>query len=201
MDKPRPEGRGGGVTAIYRKDIKTSTISIPAAHSFEHLTFKLSGPTPLVTAIIYRLPKPNCSFLSDFSDFLTQLYAISPSVLLQFWEISISTLTQTAIMPPNSWNYYTALISPYMSTFPPIAVVTSWILSAPLVSPYITSPASSSTSQTTWQSSWTLTSPFQPLRTNGQYLSETSNPSPLQSFQHLLPVKYLPPPTANLQPL
>uniref|UniRef100_A0A8P4G516 Reverse transcriptase domain-containing protein n=1 Tax=Dicentrarchus labrax TaxID=13489 RepID=A0A8P4G516_DICLA len=82
IDKPRPEGRGGGVAAIYRKDIKTSTISIPAAHSFEHLTFKLSGPTPLVTAIIYRPPKPNPSFLTDFSDFLTQLSAISPSVLL-----------------------------------------------------------------------------------------------------------------------
>ena len=54
MDKPRPEGRGGGVAAIYRKDIKTSTISIPDAHSFKHLTFKVSGPTPLVTAIIYR---------------------------------------------------------------------------------------------------------------------------------------------------
>ncbi|TKS65252.1 RNA-directed DNA polymerase from mobile element jockey [Collichthys lucidus] len=47
MDKPRPEGRGGGVAAFYRKDIKTSTISIPATPSFKHLTFKLSGPTPL----------------------------------------------------------------------------------------------------------------------------------------------------------
>lgn len=65
MDKPRPDGRGGGVSAIYRKDIKTSTISIRAAHSFEHLTFKLSGPTPLVTAIIYRPLKPNRSFLSS----------------------------------------------------------------------------------------------------------------------------------------
>ncbi|KAE8288308.1 hypothetical protein D5F01_LYC12173 [Larimichthys crocea] len=82
MDRARPEGRGGGVAAFYRKDIKTSTISIPAAPFFEHLTFKLSGPTPLVTAIIYRPPKPNPSFPSDFSDFLTQLSAISPSVLL-----------------------------------------------------------------------------------------------------------------------
>ncbi|KAE8298225.1 hypothetical protein D5F01_LYC02717 [Larimichthys crocea] len=71
MDNPRPEGRGGGVAAFYRKDIKTSNISIPAARSFEHLTFKLAGPTPLVTAIIYCPPKPNPSFLSHFSDFLT----------------------------------------------------------------------------------------------------------------------------------
>ncbi|KAG7510370.1 hypothetical protein JOB18_020105 [Solea senegalensis] len=82
MDKPRPEGQGSGVAAVHRKDIKTSTISIHAAQSFEHITFKLSGPTPLVTAIIYRPPKPNPSFVFDFSDFLTQLSAISPSVLL-----------------------------------------------------------------------------------------------------------------------
>ena len=82
IDQPRPEGRGGGVAAVYRKDIKITSIPIPTAHSFEHLTFKLSGPTPLVTAIIYRPPKPNPSFLSDLSDFLTQLCAISPSVLL-----------------------------------------------------------------------------------------------------------------------
>ena len=141
MDKPRPEGRGGGVAAVYRKDIKTSTISIPAAQSFEHITFKLSGPAPLVTAIIYRPPKPNPSFLSDFSDFLTQLTAISPSVLLLGdFNIRIDT------------NCYTASTSPNMSAFPPTAVVTSWIWSALLVSPYPTSPSSTSTSLTTWQS-------------------------------------------------
>ncbi len=82
MDKPRTEGRGGGIAAIYRKKVKTTTISIPPAPSFEHLIFKLSGPCPLVTAIIYRPPKLHPSFLSDFADLLTQLSAISPSVLL-----------------------------------------------------------------------------------------------------------------------
>ncbi|XP_033996249.1 uncharacterized protein LOC117490598 [Trematomus bernacchii] len=82
IDKPRPQGRGGGIAAIIRKEIKTTIIPIPDVSSFEHLIFKLSGPTPLVTAIIYRPPKPNPSFLSDLSDILTQLSAISPSVLL-----------------------------------------------------------------------------------------------------------------------
>ncbi|XP_010774485.1 uncharacterized protein [Notothenia coriiceps] len=82
IDKPRPQGQGGGIAAIIRKEIKATIIPIPDASSFEHLIFKLSGPTPLVTAIIYRPPKPNPSFLSDLSDILTQLSAISPSVLL-----------------------------------------------------------------------------------------------------------------------
>ncbi|XP_029929809.1 LOW QUALITY PROTEIN: uncharacterized protein LOC115374818 [Myripristis murdjan] len=85
IEKARPEGRGGGVATVYRKDVKTTAISIPDVPSFEQTAFKLSGPTPLVTAVIYRPPKPNPSFLSDFSDFLTQLCAISfcsPSVLL-----------------------------------------------------------------------------------------------------------------------
>ncbi|XP_034053520.1 uncharacterized protein LOC117533727 isoform X3 [Gymnodraco acuticeps] len=81
IDKPRPL-RGGGIAAIIRKEIKTIRIPIPDVSSFEHLIFKLSGPTPLVTAIIYRTPKSNPSFLSDLSVILTQLSAISPSVLL-----------------------------------------------------------------------------------------------------------------------
>ncbi|XP_068565816.1 uncharacterized protein [Cebidichthys violaceus] len=82
MDKPLHHGRGGGIATIFCKDITTSAITIPAPSSFEHLVFKLSGPKPLVTAVIYRPPKPNPAFPSDPSEFLTQLCAISPSILL-----------------------------------------------------------------------------------------------------------------------
>lgn len=82
LDKARTEGRGGGIAAIFRKNLKITTIPIPPAPSFEHLTYKLSGPSPLVTAIIYRPPKPHPSFLPDLADFLTQLSSISQSVLL-----------------------------------------------------------------------------------------------------------------------
>ncbi|KAK7915506.1 hypothetical protein WMY93_011267 [Mugilogobius chulae] len=51
-------------------------------HSFEYIAFKLTGPSPLVTAVIYRPPKPNPSFLSEITDFLTKLTAISSSILL-----------------------------------------------------------------------------------------------------------------------
>uniref|UniRef100_A0A671YR52 Reverse transcriptase domain-containing protein n=1 Tax=Sparus aurata TaxID=8175 RepID=A0A671YR52_SPAAU len=82
IDKPRPDGRGGGVAAIFRKNLNISTISIPPSQSFKHVALKLPGPTPLVISIIYRPPKPNHSFLSDLAAFVTQLSAISPSILL-----------------------------------------------------------------------------------------------------------------------
>ena len=41
--------------------------------SFEALTFKLGGPSPIVFAIIYRPPKPAGYFLAEFSDFLSTL--------------------------------------------------------------------------------------------------------------------------------
>ncbi|XP_061133329.1 uncharacterized protein LOC133153215 [Syngnathus typhle] len=81
MDKPR-DGRGGGIATIYRQHLKPTAVTITTPSSFEHQSFKLPGPKPLVTAIIYRPPKPNPAFLSDLSEFLTQLCAISPSVIL-----------------------------------------------------------------------------------------------------------------------
>ena len=85
MDKPRLDGKtGGGLAVIHRHKIKTTLIPIQAPPSFESLCFKLSGPKPLVIAVIYRPPKPNPNptFTSDLSEFLTQISAISPSILL-----------------------------------------------------------------------------------------------------------------------
>ncbi|XP_071754179.1 uncharacterized protein LOC139910701 [Centroberyx gerrardi] len=82
MDNPRSEGRGGGIAVIHRQDLNPRPLSIPAAPSSAHLAFKIPGPKPLVIAIIYRPPKPNPSFLSDLSEFITQLSSISPSILL-----------------------------------------------------------------------------------------------------------------------
>ncbi|XP_031723968.1 uncharacterized protein LOC116394789 [Anarrhichthys ocellatus] len=82
LDKPRPDGRGGGIAPLHRQHIKTRLTNIDSPPSFEQLTFKLSGPKPLVIAIIYRPPKSNPAFLSDLSEFLTQLCSVSPSILL-----------------------------------------------------------------------------------------------------------------------
>ncbi|XP_072556731.1 uncharacterized protein [Paramormyrops kingsleyae] len=82
VENPRSKGRGGGTAVILKKDIKLTPLSLSNFHSFEYTAFKLSGPSPLVTAVIYRSPKPDPSFLTDLTDFLTQLSAISSSILL-----------------------------------------------------------------------------------------------------------------------
>ncbi|KAF7645087.1 hypothetical protein LDENG_00210350 [Lucifuga dentata] len=82
MHKPRTVGCGGGVAIFHRKDILTIPLSIPTFHSFEHLVFKLSDPTPLVTTVIYRPPNPNPDFLFNLAEFLTLLCASSPAILL-----------------------------------------------------------------------------------------------------------------------
>ena len=120
LDNPRSEGRGGGVATVYHQDFETTPLSIPAAPSFEDLSFKLPGPKPLIISIIYRPPKPNPSFLPDLSEFITALSSISPSVLLicDFNLHIVKTLW-------TSWTYSTALASPKTSTFPPTTVGTS----------------------------------------------------------------------------
>ena len=164
-DQPRPEGRGGGIGAVYRKDIKTTTISIPATHSFEHLAFKLSGPTPLVTAIIYRPPSQTHPFSQIFLLFSPSYVPSHPP--FSSWGILTSTsMTPTANLPQNTWNCYNASTPHSTSTSPLTAVVTSWIWSAPPVSQFTTSPASTSTSLTTWQSPWTWTSLSLSLKKN-----------------------------------
>ncbi|CAJ1050928.1 LOW QUALITY PROTEIN: uncharacterized protein LOC116399339 [Xyrichtys novacula] len=82
IDKPRLEGRGGGIATIHNKDLKIISLSMPTVSSFEHVALKLPGSPPLIIAIIYRPPKPNPDFLTELSDLLTQLCALSPSVLL-----------------------------------------------------------------------------------------------------------------------
>ncbi|CAJ1050453.1 PREDICTED: uncharacterized protein LOC104949780 [Xyrichtys novacula] len=82
LHQPRLTGRGGGVAFIHKQTLKTTPIPTPTVHSFEHISVKLPGPTPLVIVTIYHPPKPHPSFLSDFSELVTQLNTISSSVLL-----------------------------------------------------------------------------------------------------------------------
>ncbi|CAJ1081981.1 LOW QUALITY PROTEIN: uncharacterized protein LOC116399339 [Xyrichtys novacula] len=82
LHQPRLTGRGGGVAVIYKQTLKTTPAPTLSLHSFENISVKLPGPTPLVIVTIYRPPKPHPSFLSDFSEFVTHLNTISSSVLL-----------------------------------------------------------------------------------------------------------------------
>ncbi len=65
---PRPSGRGGGLAAIDKKQLKCSPVPLSSFSSFEVLAFKICGIVPIL-AIIYRPPKYNASFLSELSEF------------------------------------------------------------------------------------------------------------------------------------
>ncbi|CAJ1050799.1 LOW QUALITY PROTEIN: uncharacterized protein LOC127597372%2C partial [Xyrichtys novacula] len=82
LHQPRLTGRGGGVAVIHKQTLKTAPAPTLSVHSFENISVKLPGPTPLVIVTIYRPPKPHPSFLSDFFEFVTHLNTISSSVLL-----------------------------------------------------------------------------------------------------------------------
>lgn len=82
IDNPHLDRRGGGIAVVHRSDISIRPIPIPVVSSFEHLAFRLPGSQSLTAAVIYCPPKTCPSFLSDFTDFITQLSSISPSVLL-----------------------------------------------------------------------------------------------------------------------
>ncbi len=82
IDRPRSTGRGGGLAVIYRSDVVLTEVSLPCFSSFECLAFKLNGLSPVLVLNIYRPPKPNSVFFSEFTEFLTLASAICPVVLL-----------------------------------------------------------------------------------------------------------------------
>lgn len=80
--QPRESGRGGGIAVIYRENWKVSSLSVPVYSSFESVVCQLSGPVPTVIAVIYRSPKSNSVFISDFADWLTHMATVSPNIIL-----------------------------------------------------------------------------------------------------------------------
>uniref|UniRef100_A0A3B3I5K1 Reverse transcriptase domain-containing protein n=1 Tax=Oryzias latipes TaxID=8090 RepID=A0A3B3I5K1_ORYLA len=82
FSQPRVTGRGGGLALIFRECLRAAPITVPTFQSFEATVCQLSGSTPTIIATIYRPPKPNKDFMSDFSTFLTYISALSPNVLL-----------------------------------------------------------------------------------------------------------------------
>uniref|UniRef100_A0A3B3IPM6 Reverse transcriptase domain-containing protein n=1 Tax=Oryzias latipes TaxID=8090 RepID=A0A3B3IPM6_ORYLA len=57
-------------------------MTAPVFGSFESLVCQFSGPVPTIVATIYRPPKPNKEFISDFSNFLTHLSLLTPNIIL-----------------------------------------------------------------------------------------------------------------------
>ncbi|XP_054869434.1 uncharacterized protein LOC129349621 [Amphiprion ocellaris] len=84
---PRITGRGGGVAAIYLSSLKMNQRPKPSYSSFENLTLSLSHPDlkaqkPVLFVVVYRPPAPSSEFLSQFSDFLSDLVLSSDKVII-----------------------------------------------------------------------------------------------------------------------
>ncbi|XP_042073552.1 uncharacterized protein LOC121813724, partial [Haplochromis burtoni] len=82
FSKPRCSGRGGGLAILFRQHLKVLPVNVDTFSSLEVLACELTGPIPTIIATVYRPPKPNPVFLSDFANLLTHLSSLSPNVIL-----------------------------------------------------------------------------------------------------------------------
>lgn len=78
--KPRLSGRGGGLAVIYNKNVTVTPINLISVNSFEYIAFKACYSTVII--VLYRPPKPNVSFISEFSELLTVASTISLRLLV-----------------------------------------------------------------------------------------------------------------------
>ena len=84
LQRPRLKGGGGGLAVIHRDDILIKEVTVPTATSFECIVFTLAGQRQFV--LVYRPPKTKVAdrtaFLSELSELLTPVCAMSPSTFL-----------------------------------------------------------------------------------------------------------------------
>ena len=67
---------------IFRNNLNFLVIDSYGRSSFENLVCKIPGPIPLLAVLIYRPPPMQTSFLSDLSELLTEVCALSSTVIL-----------------------------------------------------------------------------------------------------------------------
>lgn len=82
FSKPRCSGRGGGLAIIFHQHLKVLAVNVDTFGSLEFLCSQLTGPIPTIIATVYRPPKPNSVFLTDFANLLTHFSSLSPNVIL-----------------------------------------------------------------------------------------------------------------------
>lgn len=84
---PRNTGRGGGVAAIYHSCLQINHRPKANFTSFESLILNLSHTDsktcqPVLFVIIYRPPGPYSEFLSEFSEFISNLVLSTDKILI-----------------------------------------------------------------------------------------------------------------------
>ena len=67
---PVPLAEGVTLVIFYNQIWKVPFIILPVYPSFESIALQIKGPAPTILATIYQPPKPNKSFLQEFSAFI-----------------------------------------------------------------------------------------------------------------------------------
>lgn len=73
FDLPRSTGRGGGIIVLYNQQYSLRPVTVPLFSSFECLVLTVSECHSTAIATVYRPPKANKDFLSEFVDLLSYL--------------------------------------------------------------------------------------------------------------------------------
>lgn len=82
IDTPRSTGRGGGVAVVFKNSVSYKPLTIDSCASFEMSCFELRHNEPVFCAVIYRPPKYNNDFISDFSNFIAPILTKYDKILL-----------------------------------------------------------------------------------------------------------------------
>ncbi len=75
-------GRGGGLATIFRNNLKCRLLASELFSSFEVQLFQMEGCNPLLCILVYRPPKYNKDFISEFSDFLSSVVPNADRLLI-----------------------------------------------------------------------------------------------------------------------
>lgn len=82
FNSPRTSGRGGGIATVFKSDFKCKQISLSSPTSFELSLFEMGQSHTMLCAVVYRPPKYNTDFLTDFSVFLADIMPKYDRVLI-----------------------------------------------------------------------------------------------------------------------
>ena len=83
ISTPRCVGRGGGVALVFKNDFKVRTLSVGSFSTFElQCIIVESATSPLACVLIYRPPKPDKDFITEFSDFLSHFVSLYDRLLI-----------------------------------------------------------------------------------------------------------------------
>lgn len=79
---PRHSSLGGGLAVVYRNSHKCTHIRTNNYSSFEVLTFKHGGSSPVLFVVVDRPPRLDPTFLSEFPVFLSSLVTNYDRILI-----------------------------------------------------------------------------------------------------------------------